>query len=211
MVKIKVLLIDDHTLFRAGVKMLLHNESDIDVVGETSDGKSAVELGFRLEPDVVVLDISMPEEDGLSVAQKLLQAIPAIKILVVSQYGNREYVLRATKLGVSGYLLKSAAADELVAAIRAVHSGRRYLDATVAEVLMEAWHDRSTGEEALSEREREILVLTAQGKTIKEIGESLHISPKTVEFHRNKLQEKTGAHGRVALTRYAISHRLLEL
>ncbi|MDI6880076.1 MAG: response regulator transcription factor [Desulfitobacteriaceae bacterium] len=209
MPSIKVLLIDDHTLFRAGVKMLLQNEPDMVVVGETSDGKLALELCLQVQPDVVILDLSMPEMDGLSVARTLRQELPTIRILVVSQYDNKEYVLRATKLGVSGYLLKSAAADELVAAIRAVCSGHKYLDATVTQVLMEAWQEGKTAE-SLSDREVEILVLTAQGKTIKEIAEVLHISPKTVEFHRAKIQEKTGAHGRVELTRYAISHKLID-
>ncbi len=209
MSSIKVLLIDDHTLFRAGVKMLLQNEADMVVVGETSDGKSALELCLQVQPDVVILDLSMPELDGLSVARLLRQDLPTIRILVVSQYDNKEYVLRATKLGVSGYLLKSAAADELVAAIRTIFSGRKYMDATVTQVLMEAWQEGKTAQ-SLSDREVEILVLTAQGKTIKEIAEVLHISPKTVEFHRAKIQEKTGAHGRVELTRYAISHKLID-
>ncbi len=111
--------------------MLLQNEPDMVVVGETSDGKLALELCLQVQPDVVILDLSMPEMDGLSVARTLRQELPTIRILVVSQYDNKEYVLRATKLGVSGYLLKSAAADELVAAIRAVCSGHKYLDATV--------------------------------------------------------------------------------
>lgn len=208
MEKIKVMLVDDHTLFRAGVTMLLQMESDMLVVGEASDGHLALELMLKCKPDVVVLDISMPGLDGISVARSVLDRLPSAKILMVTQHENREYILRATKVGVAGYLLKSAAADELVAAIRAVHSGRKYLDATVTQVLMEAWQAGEQREESLTDRETEVLILTAQGKTMKAIGELLNISPKTVEFHRSRLTQKLGLKNKSELTAYAIKHGL---
>ena len=209
MEQIKVLLVDDHTLFRAGVKMLLQMESDIVIIGETGEARAAVELVMHLQPDVVVLDISMPDYDGLAVAQDLAEKTPRVKILVVSQHENREYVLRATKLGVSGYLVKSAAADELVTAIRTVAKGGKYLDASVTKILMDAWQGAEQGEVQLSERERQVLILTAEGKTMREISELLHISAKTVDFHRNRISEKLGIRGRVELTRYAINQGLI--
>lgn len=209
MEKIKVMLVDDHTLFRAGVTMLLQMESDMLVVGEASDGHLALELMLKCKPDVVVLDISMPGLDGISVARSVLDRLPRVKILMVTQHENREYILRATKVGVAGYLLKSAAADELVAAIRAVHSGRKYLDATVTQVLMEAWQTGEQGGESLTDRETEVLILTAQGKTMKVIGELLNISPKTVEFHRSRLTQKLGLKNKSELVAYAVKHGLV--
>lgn len=210
MEQINVLLVDDHTLFRAGVKMLLQMETDIVIIGETGEARTAAELAMHLQPDVVVLDISMPDYDGLAVAQDLAERTPHVKILVVSQHENREYVLRATKLGVSGYLVKSAAADELVTAIRTVASGGKYLDASVAKILMDAWQGAEEVKVQLSERECQVLILTAEGKTMREIGELLHISPKTVDFHRTRISEKLGIRGRVELTRYAMNHGLIK-
>lgn len=209
--KIKVLLIDDHTLFRAGVTMLLQMEPDISVIGETDQGLSATELTLKLSPDVIVLDISMPGIDGLSVARNMLERIPQVKILMLTQFENREYVLRAVKLGVAGYLLKSAAADQLVAAVRAVFNGHRYLDPSVTDVLMEAWQTTEVRGGQLTEREREVLILTAQGKTMKETSELLNISPKTVEFHRTRLNQKLGLKNKAELTAYAIKHGLIRL
>ncbi|KJS45976.1 response regulator transcription factor [Desulfosporosinus sp. BICA1-9] len=209
MERIKVMLVDDHTLFRAGVTMLLQMESDMQVVGEASDGHLALELILKCRPDVVVLDISMPGLDGISVARSVLDRLPNAKLLMVTQHENREYILRATKVGVAGYLLKSAAADELVTAIRAVHSGRKYLDATVTQVLMDAWQAGEQGEESLTDRETEVLILTAQGKTMKIIAELLNISPKTVEFHRARLTQKLGLKNKSELVAYAIKQGLV--
>lgn len=210
MEKIKVMLVDDHTLFRAGVTMLLQMEPDMVVVGEANNGELALELAMKVKPDVIVLDISMPGLDGISVARSLLERLSPVKILIVTQYENKEYIVRATKTGVAGYLLKSAAADELVSAIRTVYGGRKYLDATVTQVLMEAW--QTTGEEqeeTLTERETEVLILTARGKTMKEIGEILKISPKTVEFHRSRLTQKLGLKNKSELTAYAVKQGLI--
>lgn len=207
---IKVMLVDDHTLFRAGMKMLLEMEADLVVIGESGEGRRAVGLAAELKPDLVILDISMPDWDGLAVARDLLEKLPGIKILIVSQYENREYIMRATKLGVAGYLLKSAAADELVTAVHSVIQGRKYLDATATAVLMEAWQNGEERNAELTERECEILILTAKGKTIKEIAETLHISPKTVDYYRSKITEKLGVRGRVEMTRYALRHGLID-
>ena len=210
MEQIKVLLVDDHTLFRAGVKMLLQMETDIVITGETGEARTTMELTEKLQPDVVVLDISMPGYDGLAVAQDLAERTPQVKILVVSQHENREYVLRATKLGVSGYLVKSAAADELVNAIRTVARGGKYLDASVAKILMDAWQGAEKDEVQLSERESQVLTLTAEGKSMREISELLHISVKTVDYHRSRISEKLGIRGMVEFTRYAINHGLVK-
>ena len=213
MKKIRVLLADDHTIFRAGVRVLLELSPDLEVVAEAVDGQDAIVRVYQLAPDVVLMDVAMPGMDGLTAARQVIEAKPSCKVILLTQHENREYILPALKLGVSGYVLKRAAADDLVAAIRAVHQGKSYLDPSVTTTVMDAYRSpgRESGDsiESLTEREREILVLLAQGRTAKEIADVLQISPKTVDFHRGNLMQKLGLHNRVDLTRYATKRGLV--
>ncbi len=208
---ITILLADDHAMFRAGIRVLLELQEDFRVAGEATDGRDAVRKALELKPDIVLMDIAMPGIDGLSACGEIRAALPATRVILLTQYENREYVLPATKLGASGYVLKRAAADELVNAIRVVHSGRAFLDPAVAQIMMEELRTPSqTGLGSLTEREREVLLLMAKGKTNAEIAATLNLSPKTVEFHRANFMQKLGLHGRTEVVRFAIRHGLVD-
>ncbi|MCL5046078.1 MAG: response regulator transcription factor [Actinobacteria bacterium] len=212
--KIRVLLADDHTIFRAGVRVLLELSPDLEVVGEAMDGADAVAKARQLLPDVILMDVAMPGMDGLTAARQVMESRPECKVLLLTQYENKEYIMPALRLGVAGYVLKRAAADELVSAIRAVHEGKSFLDPSVAKIVMEAYRspgrpDSDDSIDSLTEREREIMILLAKGRTLREIAELLQISPKTVDFHRSNLMQKLGLHNRADLARYAVKHGLV--
>ncbi|PRR74427.1 response regulator [Neomoorella humiferrea] len=205
---IKVLIVDDHTLFRAGLKALLSFQEDIRVIGEAGNGEEALKLIRCLNPDVVLLDIAMPGLDGLAVTRQIKDYNEGIKVLILTQHENREYLLPALKMGASGYVLKRAAADELVAAIRSLYAGKAFLDPAITETVLADYRYGGMMEETdeldtLTEREREILILLAQGRTNREIAGLLHISSKTVDFHRTNLMRKLNLHNRIELTKYA--------
>lgn len=205
---IKVLIVDDHTLFRAGLKALLSFQEDIQVVGEAGNGEEALKLIRCLRPDIVLLDIAMPGLDGLAVTRQIKDYNEAIKVLILTQHENKEYLLPALKMGASGYVLKRAAADELVAAIRSLHAGKAFLDPAITEMVLADYRYGGMMEEideldTLTEREREILILLAQGRTNREIAGLLHISSKTVDFHRTNIMRKLNLHNRIELTKYA--------
>ncbi len=212
---IRILLVDDHTIFRAGIRVLLEIQPDFKVVGEAEDGVKAITLVRELQPDVVLMDIAMPGLDGLSATKQIKELVPLAKIILLTQHENKEYILPALKIGAAGYVLKRAAADELVMAIRTVHQGKSFLDSNVTSTIMADFRqDGMSGTETvydqLTEREREILVLTARGHTNRQIAELLQISPKTVDFHRTRIMQKLGVKGRVALAQYALRHGLIE-
>lgn len=212
--KIRILVADDHTLFRQGIRLLLESHEDLEVVGEAVDGSEAVAQVRRLMPDVVLLDIGMPGMDGLMAAREILEQTATTRVLLLTQHENREYLISALKLGVAGYVLKRGAADELVRALRAVYKGQSFLDPAVTEVVLQECRRRlgeSTGDtlELLSPREREIMVLMARGYTNREIAGILHLSPKTVDYHRANLMEKLGLQCRAELTRYALQRGLI--
>ncbi|GEA14102.1 DNA-binding response regulator [Moorella sp. E308F] len=205
---IKVLIVDDHTLFRAGLKALLSFQEDMQVVGEAGNGEEALKLIRCLRPDIVLLDIAMPGLDGLAVTRQIKDYHEGIKVLILTQHENREYLLPALKMGASGYVLKRAAADELVAAIRSLYAGKAFLDPAITETVLADYRYGGMMEETdeldtLTEREREILILLAQGRTNREIAGLLHISSKTVDFHRTNLMRKLNLHNRIELTKYA--------
>lgn len=206
---IRVLLVDDHALFREGVRALLRPYEDLEIIGEAEDGAQAVERAAELRPDVVLLDIHMPVMGGLEAVPELQRRSPSTRILILTQYDNKEYVYRFLRLGVAGYVLKKAAGTELVAAIRAAARGESVLDPSVAGAVIQGFLKKGADPaqeslEALSERERQVLKLIAEGRTSKEIAEALCIAVKTVMAHRANLMEKLDIHNRTDLIRFAL-------
>jgi two-component system response regulator NreC len=214
--KILVLIVDDHTILRAGLRMLLNAHPDIEVVGEASDGNQAVVSAQRLQPDVILMDIAMPECNGIEATRQIKRLMPETRVLVLTMHENEEYLFQVLRAGASGYILKEAADTELVTAIRVVYSGRFYLSPSAQSIMVGDYLQRvRTGEErdsygALTEREREILKLVAEGYTNNQIAERLTISPKTVDTHRTHIMDKLNLHSRAELVKYAIRRGLLE-
>lgn len=212
---IRVLLADDHSLVRTGLRVLLSAQPDITVVGEAGDAEETVRQALALQPDVVVLDIAMPGGGGLEAARRISESRRPIRILVLTAHGEAQYLLPVLRAGGSGYLLKSGAAEDLVQAIRAVHRGEAYLPPPAATLLVRDYlrrvegHAADTELSALSPREREVLRLTAEGYDSREIGERLFLSSKTVETYRQRGMEKLGLHHRADLVRYALRNGLL--
>ena len=211
---IQILLVDDHTIFRAGIRVLLEMQPNFKVVGEAEDGAKALTLVREHLPDVVLMDIAMPGVDGLSATKQIKKIAPLTKIILLTQHENKEYIQPALKIGAAGYVLKRAAANELVMAIHAVNQGKSFLDSNVTSTILADYQDGKTGMETdykqLSDREREILVMLASGYSNRQIAELLNISPKTVDFHRARIMKKLGIKGRVALAQYALRHGLVE-
>jgi two-component system response regulator NreC len=214
--KIRVLLADDHTILRAGLKMMLNAQPDIEAVGEASDGKQAISEAERLSPDVVIMDITMPECNGIEATRQIKRILPEVRVLVLTMHENEGYLFQTLRAGAAGYMLKEAADTDLISAIRVVSSGRFYLSPSAQSMLVSDYLQRvHTGEErdsysALTEREREILKLVAEGYTNSQIGERLFISPKTVDTHRTHIMDKLNLHSRAELVKYAMRRGLLE-
>lgn len=213
---IRILLVDDHAIVRAGVRMLLETVPELQIVGEAEDGREAVRLTDELKPDVVVMDIVMPDMDGFEATRQIKKKHPECSILVLSMYDNEQYFFEILSAGASGYVPKKAAPMALAEAVRAVQSGGVYLYPTVARSLVEDYmrRVREGGEQetydGLTEREREVLTLIAEGYTTQEIALALNISTKTVERHRANIMEKLNLHNRIELTKYAIRKGLIE-
>lgn len=209
---IKVLLVDDHDLVRSGIKKLLSDSHDIEIVGEAASGIEALKLVERLKPNVVLMDVNMPEMDGLEATKKIHQKYPNVKVLVLSVHDDDPYPSRVLQAGALGYITKGAATDEMLSAIRAVDAGRRYLSPSVAQKLaLKHLEPEVEGQEALSEREMQILEMITSGMKVADIADRLYISPKTVNSYRYRIFEKLNVHSDVELTRYAIRHKLIEL
>lgn len=211
---IRILIVDDHTILRAGIRVLLELSPDMQVVGEAGDGATALLRCRELQPDVVLMDIAMPDMNGLTATRQLAESCPRSRVLILTQHENKEYILPALKVGAAGYILKRAADTELVAAIRAVAAGKSYLDPNVTGVVVEGLRQRRADSpedpyETLSDREREVLMLLAQGRILREIGETLHLSPKTVDFHRANIMGKLGLKSRSELVQYAMRRGLV--
>ncbi len=209
--KIKTLLVDDHAIMRDGIRALLSLHDDIEIVGEASEGKEAVEKAQELVPDVVVMDIAMPGMDGLEATRRIKKNNPKVKILVLTQHDNREYILSAIKAGAAGYVPKKALGSELVSAIRAVYKGDSFLYPSAAATLIKDYLRQAEEEpyDRLTAREREILKLIAEGHTSREIADRLFISLKTVLGHRTKIMQKLDIHNRTELIRYAMRKGLI--
>jgi len=211
-----VLLADDHAIVREGVKMILTAESDLEVIAEAEDGLQAVEMARRLKPDVAVLDVSMPRLNGIEATRQIRAALPDTQVLALTMHSDDTYVFQLLKAGASGYVLKRAAATDLVQAVRAARRGEAFLYPAIAKAVVADYLKRlesGEGREAydgLTEREREILTLVAEGVTNQDIAERLYISIKTVQTHRAHIMEKLSLHDRTQLVRYAIRKGLIE-
>lgn len=204
--KIRILLADDHALVRAGMKSLVESTEAFEVVGEASNGREAVRLARTLEPDVALLDIAMPELNGLDAARRLAAECPQVRVLILSMHTDPGYVREALQAGTAGYLLKEASVEELELAIRAALRGERYLDPRVSKQVIDGYVrglDAPEGK-ALTPRQREILQLIAEGRSTREIAERLHLSVKTVEAHRAQIMDRLDIRDVAGLTRYAI-------
>jgi two-component system, NarL family, response regulator NreC len=211
-VTIRILIADDHGIVAEGLKSLVEAEPAMEVIGMVADGREAVKHARESKPDVVVMDMSMPELNGADATRAILQNDPSCRVIVLSMYAEREYVRRALKAGALGYVVKRSAAKELVDAIRAVHAGQRYLSPRVADVVIEAGADDKDDPLArLSMREREVLQLLAEGNTGAEIAQRLSLSQKTVETYRARLVEKLGIRDLPGLVRFAIQRGIVTL
>ena len=214
---IKVFLADDHAVVLDGMRALLEVETDIQVIGTAADGRAAARRIKKLNPDVVVLDIAMPELNGIEATARICESNPATRVLILSMHDTSEHIFRALKAGARGYLLKESAGKEVVAAIRAIHAGGRYLSRRIEETVIDNYvHLRESASppsplEKLSSREREILQLVVEGKSSAEIAKSLSISPKTVETYRSRLMQKLALKDLPSLVKFAIQHGLTTL
>jgi two-component system response regulator NreC len=216
MKKTRILLADDHTILRDGLCAFLDKEPDMQVVGEAQDGRVAVTLACELKPDVVVMDISMPLMNGLEATRQIKRQCPDARVLILTQYDNEEYIRQALEAGAMGYILKDAAADELIHAIRSVQRGESVLSPAITRLVIEdylRWGGTRPNEkvDGLSAREREVLQLIAEGYTNKQIAEILTIAVKTVQAHRLNLMQKLNLHDRGELIKYAIQKKIIEI
>ncbi len=200
-----VLIADDHQIFRDGLRSLLQGKPDFEVLGEASDGQMTVNLTRELRPDVVIMDVVMPQMNGIEATQQIAADSPAVKVLALSMYSDKRLVKRMLDAGASGYLLKDCAFEELTDAIDTVTSDQVYLSPRMAELLS----DRSaTGGPGLTARETEVLKLVSEGRTTRQIGDQLRISVKTVETHRKHIMDKLGLHSVASLTKFAVREGL---
>ncbi|MBS3947775.1 MAG: response regulator transcription factor [Dethiobacter sp.] len=215
--KIRVLVVDDHTIVREGICALLGLSPEMDVVGEASNGVEALEMVRKIKPDVVLMDIAMPVMDGLEATRRLAREFPETKILALTQYDDREYVFQIIEAGARGFISKTVASADLVTGVRAVSRGDSFLSPTVAKFLVDDFQREAVGRrsldpyEQLTDREREILRLLAEGYTTPEIAEMLVISPKTVEGHKTRLMGKLDLHNRVELVKYAVRKGIITI
>lgn len=212
MTKPRVLLADDHTLVLEGFKKLL--EDHCEVIGAVEDGRALLEAAERLQPDVIALDISMPHLNGIDAAHHMRKLVPQAKLVFLTMHADPAYVSQAFKAGASGYLLKRSAGSELLQAIEAVLKGNYYVTSLIAKDLVHAAlggpHPPIIRNDQLTARQREILQLVSEGKALKEIAATLSISPKTVEYHKSKLMEQLDLHTTAELTKYALTHGLIQ-
>jgi two-component system response regulator NreC len=217
MTKIRVLICDDHTILREGIRLLLNSQNDMEVVGEAKDGRDAVEKAHTLKPDVILMDIAMPSLNGLEATKQIHRNDPNARVLVLTMYESDEYVAQMLEAGAMGYVLKKVAGSELVYAIRAVYQGEAFLYPSITKRLVEDYLRRvETGQdhaslENLTDREREVLQLIAEGRSSKVIADMLSISLRTVQNHRAHLMQKLGIHDRGDLIKYAIQKGIIEL
>ena len=214
--KIRVVIADDHAILREGLKALLALSQNIEVVGEASTGQEAIEQVSKCEPDIVLMDIAMPILDGIESTRRIIKTYPRVKVIVLSQHDNREYILSAVKAGASGYILKKAVSAELISGIESVYRDGFFFYPPVAKTVIEDYLGHLSGKQSeneydrLSQREREVLKLIAEGRSSNEIAQLLFISVKTVLGHRTNIMEKLDIHNRTELIKYAIRKGLIQ-
>ena len=217
MQKIKVLIVDDHTLVRDGIRALLSLVADTKIVGEAANGKEALEKVKKLAPDVVLMDLAMPIMGGLEATRRIRKRFPETKVLALTQYDDVEYVMPVIEAGARGYVTKMSAFSELASAIQAAYKGDSYLSPSAAVALVEQYQQKPGTEEQkdpfqqLTDREREVLKLVAEGHTAREIAEMLVLSPKTVEWYKTSLMGKLNIHNTTDLIKFAIRKRVITL
>ena len=210
---IRIILADDHTIVRHGLNKLIQQQEDMEVIAQAADGHSTIELTRELSPDMVIMDIGMPDLNGIDATQQIIREFSQVKVIGLSMHSGKKFVIEMLKAGASGYLLKDCALEELTTAIKAVASGKTYLSPSITDVVVGNYVRHSKKKESsafslLSQREREVLQLMAEGKTTKQVGLKLHISPKTVEGHRLRIMEKLNMDSVAKLTKYAIQEGL---
>lgn len=208
---IRVIVADDHTVVRKGIKDHLSAEAGIEVIGEAADGREAVRLAIALQPDVMIMDVAMPHVNGVEATRQIRHVAPSVRVLVLSGYDDAPYVDGLIDAGASGYLLKTASLQEIAQAVRDTASGRRVLDSTVSQHLIERIMERPAGGEAPSEREREVLQLAAKGLTNKQIGVTLGISDRTVQNHLASIYEKMNVASRTEAVTVALQRGWIQL
>jgi two-component system response regulator NreC len=216
MSKIRLLLVDDHQIVRAGLRMLFMAEQDMDIVGEANNAQEALQAVRELKPDVVLMDVAMPGMSGIEATRRIKEANPSVAVLALTMHEDEQYFFEMLNAGASGYMPKRAAPDDLVSAIRVVSQGNVFLYPTLAKLLVKDFLHRSESDtdqaaEILTPREREVLTLIAEGHTNREIAEALVISPKTVDRHRENIMSKLNLHSRVELVKYAIQKGLISV
>ena len=211
---VRIILAEDHTLVRSGVRALLEASGDVEIVGEAANGREAIEAAGRLNPDLILMDVAMPVLNGIEAASQLHDSQPDVRVLMLSMHVDRQYVFESLKAGARGYLLKAAAYTELLTAIKTVMSGRNYISPPLTDVVMEDYVRRAQGDfqkseiDKLSAREREVLQLISEGKSSGEAAAVLHISVRTVDTHRHNIMTKLKIHTIAGLTKFAIRHGL---
>ena len=213
--KITVLLADDHTIVRQGIRTMLEEQESVEVVGEATNGNEAVELAKELAPDIIIMDIAMPLLNGLEATSHIKRATPKTKVLVLTMYTNEEYVLRMLKAGANGYLLKQSAMADLLAALDALQKGEAFFSPSISNVVLKDYLRRTDEEkeglDLLTPREKEVLQLIAEGFTNRKVAEQLGVSVKTVNIHRTNIMTKLDIHKVAGLVRYAIEKGLIKL
>ncbi len=211
-----ILLVDDHKLFRDGLRSMLDSHSNLVVVGEAGDGQSAIKLARDLQPDIVLMDITMPDLNGIEAARRITTETPSIKVIILSMHSDRRYIIEALKSGARGYLLKDSALEEVVSAIDDCRADKVFLSSKISDFVINDYINiAKTGETSaftvLSAREREVLQMLAEGKTTKEIAAQLVVSVKTIETYRKQIMDKLDLHSIAELTKYAIREGLTQL
>jgi two-component system response regulator NreC len=213
---IRVMLVDDHAVVRVGLRMLLEGEEDIDICGEAQSASEAITQAVTLKPEVILMDIGLPDMSGIEATREIKRIYPEVSIVALTIHEDEEYFFKMLDAGASGYVPKRAAPEELLTAIRAAHAGEVYLYPSLAKLLVRDFLGQQTviksgeGENALTAREQEVLVLLADGDNNTEIGEKLNISPKTVARHRENIMSKLNLHSRTELVKYAIRKGIIE-
>ncbi len=210
---IKIVLADDHAITREGIKSLIREEKNMVIAGEADNGRAAVEKTLELVPDIVIMDINMPGLNGIEATRRILGRFPRIKVIALSMFSERRYVMGMLKAGVAGYLLKNCASEELTDAVNTVFNGSRYLSRQITDMVMDDFVagrslEQDVSSKILSSREREILQLTAEGFTCLQIAARLHISEKTVSTHRRRVMDKLNIHSIAGLTKFARQGRI---
>lgn len=215
MSKIRILLADDHGLVRKGLRLLVDSQEGLEVVGEASDGREAVRLAAELRPDIAILDIAMPNLNGIDAAAQIVKSCPAVRVVILSMHSDESYVVRALDAGARGYLLKDSAEDDLVQAIHTVAEGRPYFSPAISATLLEDYvrtlrqRGLTDSYDLLTDREKEVLQLLAEGKSNKEAAALLNLSPYTIETHRTNMMQKLNLHNTAEIVLYAVRKKII--